>query len=208
MTSYPNSSPRTLSDSHRRELRESAIAEEVGKARGYRTIRRRSEVPDVFANWQRQLGLVVPTHSPDGQTSGYQLKPNKPIRRKDGSAPKYEAPTGSPLMLDVNPLMAEEVRSGTGDLWITEGAKKVDALASCGEACLGISGVWNFAVPKTHSKVPLPCWKHVRLRSRRVIIVYATRTPAPIPQYRRRSGSLWRCSKGSGPRYSWFTCRL
>ncbi len=77
----------TLSDSHWRQLKESAIAQEATAARGYRTIRRRSEVPDVFADWQRRLGLLVPTYSPDGQTSGYQLKPNKPIPRKTGNAP-------------------------------------------------------------------------------------------------------------------------
>src|SRR5215212_2031252 len=107
MISYPNSTSQTLSDSHRRQLKASDISDEVAAARGYRTIRHRSEVPDIFADWQRRLGLLVPTYSPDGQASGYQLKPNKPIRRKDGSAPKYEASAGSRITLDVNPLMLE-----------------------------------------------------------------------------------------------------
>jgi hypothetical protein len=172
MTSYPNSGDRTRSDSHRRQLEESAIAQEVALARGYRTIRSRSEVPDVYANWQRRLGLLVPTHSPDGKTSGYQLKPNKPIRRKNGSAPKYETPSGSRITLDVNPLMIDEVRGGDGDLWVTEGPKKVDALTSRGLPTVGIIGVWNFAQPGSRSRIPLSCWNHVRLRGRRIIIVY------------------------------------
>src|SRR5215211_8589972 len=172
MTSYPNSGDRTLSDSHRRQLEESDIAQEVALARGYRTIRSRSEVPDVYANWQRRLGLLVPTHSPDGKTSGYQLKPNKPIRRKNGSAPKYETPSGSRITLDVNPLMIDEVRGGDGDLWLTEGPKKVDALTSRGLPTVGIIGVWNFAQPGSRSRIPLSCWNHVRLRGRRIIIVY------------------------------------
>src|SRR5215213_8753986 len=134
----------TLSDLHRRQLKASDISDEVAAARGYRTIRRRSEVPDIFANWQRRLGLLVPTYSPDRQTSGYQLKPNKPIRRKNGSAPKYETAAGSRITLDVNPLMLEQVRDGHGDLWVTEGPKKVDALTSRGEPTVGIIGVWNF----------------------------------------------------------------
>jgi hypothetical protein len=162
----------TLSDSHWRQLKESAIAQEATAARGYRTIRRRSEVPDVFADWQRRLGLLVPTYSPDGQTSGYQLKPNKPIPRKTGNAPKYETPTGSRITLDVNPLMLEEVRGGDGDLWVTEGPKKVDALTSHSEPTVGIIGVWNFAEPGSKSTTPLSCWNHVRLRGRRVTIVY------------------------------------
>src|SRR5687767_10225855 len=138
MAFYPSGGSRTLSDSHRRQLKESDIAEDAAAARGYRTIRHRSEVPDEFADWQRRLGLLVPTHSPDGQTKGHQLKPNKPIRRKDGSAPKYETPTGSQITLDVNPLMLEEVSGGDGDLWVTEGPKKVDALTSRSEPTVGI----------------------------------------------------------------------
>src|SRR5918995_554028 len=162
----------TLSDLHHRQLKASDISDDVIVARGYRTIRRRSEVPDAFADWQRRLGLLVPTHSPDGKTKGHQLKPNKPIRRKDRSAPKYETPADSTITLDANPLMLEAVRHGDGDLWITEGCKKVDSLASRGEPAVGFIGVWNMAVPKTKGTVPLPCWQHVRLRGRRVIIVF------------------------------------
>jgi hypothetical protein len=162
----------TLSDLHHRQLKASDISDDVIVARGYRTIRRRSEVPDAFADWQRRLGLLVPTHSPDGKTKGHQLKPNKPILRKDGSAPKYETPAGSTITLDVNPLMLEAVRHGEGDLWVTEGCKKVDSLASRGEPAIGFIGVWNMAVPKTKGTGPLSCWQHVRLRGRRVVIVF------------------------------------
>jgi hypothetical protein len=161
-----------LLDSHQRQLKASSITDEIIAARGYRTIRHRSEVPDEFSDWQRRLGLLVPTYSPDGKTSGHQLRPNKPITRKDGRVPKYETPSGSRITLDVNPLMREEVRNGDGDLWITEGCKKVDSLASRGEPAVGFIGVWNMAVPKTKGTVPLSCWQHVRLRGRRVIIVF------------------------------------
>jgi hypothetical protein len=153
-------------------LVESGISDEVIEARGYRTVRQRSEVPDEFADWQRRLGLLVKTHSPNGEASGYQLRPNKPIKRKNGNAPKYETPHGSGITLDVNPLMLDEVGLGDRDLWITEGCKKVDALTSRGEPAVGIIGVWNFAVPGSKSKVPLACWGHVRLTGRRVYVLY------------------------------------
>jgi hypothetical protein len=173
MAFYPNGGRRTLSDSHRRMVfEESGIGPAVAAARGYRTIRNRSEMPPEFANWQRRRGLLVPTYSPDGMTRGHQLRPDSPIRRKSGAAPKYETPTGSRITLDVNPLMLEEVRHSGGDLWATEGCKKVDALASRGEPAVGFIGVWNMAVPKTKGTVPLPCWRHVRLKGRRVIIVF------------------------------------
>jgi hypothetical protein len=173
MTYYPNNDSRTLSDAHRRMLYdESGIDPGVAAARGYRTIRRRSEVPDEFADWQRRLGLLVPTYSPDGETSSYQLRPNKPIPRKSGPGPKYETPHGRWISLDVNPLMLEEVRSGAGDLWLTEGCKKVDALTSKDLPTVGIIGVWNFAEPGSKSRIPLRCWDHVRLEGRRVVVVY------------------------------------
>src|SRR5215203_45044 len=173
MAFYPTSDVITLSDSHRRMLfEESGISAGVADARGYRTIRNRSEMPPEFANWQRRRGLLVPTYSPDGKTAGHQLRPDRPIRRKNGNAPKYETPAGSRITLDVNPLMLKEVRQGDGDLWATEGCKKVDALASRGEPAIGFIGVWNMAIPKTKGTVPLPCWQHVRLRGRRVIIVF------------------------------------
>jgi len=165
--------PNELSDRHRRVLEKgSAIAPEVIAARGYCTATRRADVPHVLSAWQRRPGLVVPTYSPDGVTHGYQLRPDRPIRRKDGKAPKYETPHGSRIALDVNPLMLEEVRAGEDVLWITEGAKKVDSLASRGLPAVGFTGVWNFAVPGTKGTEPLPCWQHVRLGGRTVTIVY------------------------------------
>jgi uncharacterized protein DUF3854 len=162
-----------LSEAHRKMLYdESGISPEVAAARGYRTIRRRSEVPEEFADWQRRRGLLVPTYSPDGTTRGYQLRPDRPIRRKNGSAPKYETPHGSRITLDVNPLTRDEVSTGQDVLWVTEGARKVDALASKGLAAVGIIGVWNFAVPGSKGVEPLPCWRHVRLGGRTVTVVY------------------------------------
>jgi hypothetical protein len=181
---------KALSKQHQDMLyQESAIEPSVAQARGYRTIRHRSEVPEEFAKWQRRLGLLVPTNSPDGKTSGHQLRPGKPItRKKSGSAPKYETPIGSRITLDVNPLMLEEVRSSDGDLWVTEGPKKVDALTSRGEPTVGIIGVWNFAEPGSKSRVPLACWNHVRVRGRRVIIVYDAdaQTNADVHEAQRR----------------------
>jgi hypothetical protein len=61
-----------LSDAHRRMLHEeSGISPEVAAARGYRTIRRRCEVPEEFADWQSRRDLLVATYSPDGRTIGW-----------------------------------------------------------------------------------------------------------------------------------------
>ncbi len=164
--------PAPLSEEHRRELEvKSGISPEVIAARGYYTAWSPRDLPDAFPNWQRRPGLVVPGLSPSGKAH-HQYKPKTPIRRKSGPGPKYETPQGAGIMLDVNPLMLEEVRSGTGELWITEGCKKVDALASWGIPAVGLTGVYMAAVPKTKGAEPLPCWHHVRLKGRTVIIAF------------------------------------
>jgi len=177
--------PPPLSGEHRRMLEvESGISPEVIEARGYYTATRRADVPGVFPEWQRRLGLVIPTYSPDGETVGYQLRPNK--RRVKG--PKYETPHGARITVDVNPLMLEEVRSGLSELWVTEGMRKVDSLTSRGLATAGFTGVWNYATPGTKCADPLPCWRHVRLRGRTAIVVYDAdaRTNADVQEALRR----------------------
>lgn len=169
MTSYPNREPRTLSTSHKRMLfEESAIDPSVVAERGYHTARRRSEVPEAFKGYQRKVGLVIPVCSPDGISRSWQLRPNKPRKDKKGKPLKYETPGGSAVILDVHPRMREEVRSGSGDLWITEGIKKADALTSRGLPTIGLIGVWNWQ----RDGDLLSCWEHVRLKGRRAYVVF------------------------------------
>jgi hypothetical protein len=169
VTYYPNSIPRTLSDSHRRMLfEESGIDPGVAAERGYYTARKRSEVPKAFKDYQRRLGLVVPTYSPDARTVGTQLRPNRP--RKDGL--KYESPQGSGVILDVHPRALQEVRAGDGNLFVVEGCKKGDALVSRGVAVVTLTSVWMAHVPKSKPKRLLPCWDHIRLAERRVFIIF------------------------------------
>ena len=168
MESYQGESTPRLSSAHRRMLfDESGILPEIAAERGYRTARRRSEVPEAFAGYQRRLGLVVPVFSPDGATTGAQLRPDRPRKDRKGKPLKYETPGGSKVILDVHPRMLEEVRSGDGDLWITEGIKKADALTSRGLATVGLVGVWNFQ----RDGELLPCWDHVNLEGRRARVV-------------------------------------
>jgi hypothetical protein len=161
--------PPELADEHRRMLEvESGISPEIIATRGYFTARRRTEIPDVFSTKQRRLGLVVPLHSPDGETVSYQLRPNK-LRYR---GPKYLSPTGSTNIVDVHPLMQEAVKDASIPLYLTEGAKSGDALTSRGR-CTGVfTGVWNFAVSKTRSAKLLPCFDHIPLRGRLVYVLY------------------------------------
>ena len=169
MAFYPNGGRATLSDSHRRMLfEESGIDPDVAAERGYYTTRRRSEVPQAFKDYQRRVGLVVPMFSPDGETVGYQLRPDRP--RKGG--PKYETPGGISPIVDVHPRMLEEVRNGDGPLLITEGAKTGDAATSRGIPSLVLAGVWMWCVPKVKPYRLKPCFDHVRLEGREVFVAF------------------------------------
>src|SRR5215213_2274943 len=169
MSSYPNASPVTLSDAHRRMLYdESAIDPGVARERGYYTARRRSEVPETFQDYQRRPGLVVPMFSPDGETVGYQVRPDRP--RKGG--PKYETPGGISPVVDVHPRMLEEVRHGAGPLLITEGAKTGDAATSRGIPTVVLAGVWGWCVPKAKPYQLKSCFDHIRLEGREVFVAF------------------------------------
>jgi hypothetical protein len=149
-------------------LEESSISPEIVAKRGYETIRSRTKLLD-FKKYQRRApGLLIPLFSPDGETTSCQLRPDEPRKDKKSKPLKYETPGGSKVILDVHPSMLEEVRHGTGDLWITEGIKKADALTSRGLPTVGLIGVWNFQ----RDGEMLPCWDYVNLKDRRVNVVY------------------------------------
>src|SRR5215212_5619031 len=169
MSFYPNPESRTLSDSHRRMLFEgSGIDPAVAEERGYYTARLRSEVPGAFKDYQRKPGLVVPMFSPDGQTVGYQLRPDKPRK----GSPKYETPGGISPVVDVHPRMLEEVRHGDGPLLITEGAKTGDAATSRGMPTVVLAGVWMWCVPKVKPYRRKACFDHIRLEGREVVVTF------------------------------------
>ncbi len=159
-----------LSPAHERMLlEESDIAPDVAMVRGYRTIKSRATLREYgFKDYQRRPGLLVPMHSPDGETVGYQLRPDRP--RKGG--PKYETPGGISPIIDVHPGMLKEVRSGDGALLITEGAKTGDAATSRGIPTVVLAGVWMWCVPKVRPYRLKPCFDHVRLEGREVFIAF------------------------------------
>jgi hypothetical protein len=157
----------TLSPEHRRNhIEASSISDAVAEARGYWTARRIADVPDVFPKYQRRRGLVIPTYSPSGATS-YQLRPDVP-RKRNGKVRKYEQPAGVGCILDVHPFNMESVLDPSIRLWITEGCKKGDSLASRGECAISLSGVWNWQ----RDREPLPCWEYVALEGREVYVVF------------------------------------
>jgi Domain of unknown function (DUF3854) len=67
-----------------------------------------------------------------------------PRTGKDGRAYKYEFPKGAGVKLDCPPHCRPMLPDPSIPLWITEGQKKADALASHGLCAIALLGVWNF----------------------------------------------------------------
>ena len=72
-----------------------------------------------------------------------EFRPDEPRRTKE-SVIKYEWPRGKGRRFDIPPRCYEFLADPERPLWITEGAKKADSLATYGYTALNIAGVWNW----------------------------------------------------------------
>lgn len=147
-----------LSSNHLASLKdESAISDDVIAARGYRTVTDKNELTDLgFAPSQcRVPGLLLPLYTTDGQNGLYVYRPDNPRviedrskREPDGRYKnrviKYEFPKGQSMRVDCPPVCQPMLANPQIPLWITEGQKKADALASLGLCAIALLGVWNW----------------------------------------------------------------
>lgn len=172
-----------LHDEHRRELqRESAIGEEVVVGRGYRTLGRPSNADDRPRQELKRLGiptwainedryfpgLLIPLYRPSGERISAMWKPRVPVRNRDGKPMKYAAAKGRPSVIDVHPINRDRIVDITVPLWVTEGVKKADALATQGICAVALSGVYNWR----STLGALGDWEDVPLRGRQVVICF------------------------------------
>ena len=130
---------------HRDHLHASGISDEVIKERGYESVFGKTRLADVGFSTaqQRPIGILIPLFAPDGSSAGWQYRPDNP-RIKDGKPLKYETPSGGKIRIDVPPRCRPSLGNPSLDLWITEGIKKGDALASHGLCAAALLGVWGF----------------------------------------------------------------
>ncbi len=161
MTSYPNSSSRTLSDSHQEMLYgASGIEPSVETERGTFTASRGKDVPQGHGWLPQKPGIVLPIHTLTGDLF-YRLRPDNP-----GPLPKYMQPKGHPNRLDVHPRQHERIKQPGGMRYVTEGEKKVDAGVSHEMLMVGLSGVWN----GQKDKELIPDWFLLPLKGERYSI--------------------------------------
>jgi hypothetical protein len=170
-----------LDQRHLDHLIGSAISEGIIAARGYSSI-----PPGSIYDWRQLAGSIhsdsiLKTVLHQGALAfplrrcaeeapfTWILRPDLPRTSKEGKAIKYEYPKSTPNVLDILPTYRESLGNPAIDVWITEGAKKADALASAyGHAIVPINenGVWGW---RTKGKL-LDDFKRIVWEGRRVIV--------------------------------------
>jgi putative DNA primase/helicase len=162
-----------LADHHLEALiKESGISEEVIRARGYWTATDPDDLLELgFAKNQRRVpALVIPVRGLNGNIRFHRIRPDEP--RRDPKKPerliKYEQPLSVNTALDIPIPAIPAVKDPSQRLWIVEGEKKGDCLASRDEAVVVLLGVWNW---KCNGWM-LPDWEGIPVMGREIIIAF------------------------------------
>ena len=165
----------TLERHHLEQLAKSAIAHEVIIERGYCSVTNKAELASLGfnSNQQRVPGLLIPLWGVDGKPVGYQLRPDNPRQNKEGKSVKYENPKGSSIRLDCPPRCQGALGNPNVPLWVTEGIKKDDAIASLGQCAIALTGVWGFkGKNRFGSSTILADWDYIALKGRTVYLAF------------------------------------
>ena len=155
-------------------LKASAIAPEVARARGYRSVTAGSELDRLgFPRRQRRVpALLIPVWDVTGKVALYQLRPDEP-RVRAGKAVKYETLAGARMVIDVPPPARARLADPREPLFVTEGVRKADAAVSRGLCCVDVLGVWNWRGRNQHGgTTALPDWESIALNGRDVYLVF------------------------------------
>jgi hypothetical protein len=139
-----------LLPTHREQLTQgSGIAPEVIAERGYRSILPPggySELkPYGFTRAQAKLpGLLLPLRTTEGKNGLMVYRPDVARKDRNGKLIKYELPKNVGVRLDCPPRCQPKLANPSIPVWITEGQKKADALASHAVCAIALLGVWGF----------------------------------------------------------------
>jgi len=164
-----------LLDEHLEHLLGSGISLDVILDRGYISIFGKAPLKAAgYAPAQRRApGILIPTYGPDGLPAGSQYRPDNPRTGAKDKPVKYETPGKSSLRLDMPPRCQKDIGNPGIPLWITEGAKKIDALASRGACALSLNGVWGFKGRNEFgATVLLADFDYVAWKDRRVYLAF------------------------------------
>jgi Protein of unknown function (DUF3631)/Domain of unknown function (DUF3854) len=157
---------------HRELIEASAISTEVAAERGYFSASEAKELTGMFGPSQRLApALVIPVFDAYGERVFFQLRPDDP-RVKNGRILKYESPAGVKMAIDVPPATRPHLHNPKVTLWITEGIRKADSLASIGLRAVALLGVWNWrGKGEEGGTTALPDWEAIALNDQRKVVV-------------------------------------
>jgi hypothetical protein len=174
-----------LLDSHFSHLHNgSGISLEVILERGYKTIMGRAQLEnmDFSKAQQRTPGILIPLWTVEGKQAGYQYRPDNPRLNQKGRPIKYENPVGSSVRLDCPPRCHKVLGNPEVPLWVTEGSKKADALASKDACAVSLTGVWGFKGKNEMGGVVfLADWDHIALKERTAYLAFDSDVVTKMP---------------------------
>ena len=174
----------TLEPHHLTHLTRSAIAADVIAERGYYTlapgdITSAAELlgvkPATIKPAMHQGALVIPLHRL-GEDAPYAhvLRPDSPTLDSKGRPRKYLYPAGLANIFDALPRHRDALGDPARPLWLTEGAKKADALTTAfGDqiAAVNLNGVHGWRATNANGgKVASPDLQYIAFNDRVVII--------------------------------------
>lgn len=168
-------------------LKETGLDLDVVRERKYRSVTGKAELSRLgFASSQQRVpGLLIPLWGVDGKLAGYQLRPDNPRINSSGKAIKYEMPAGSSNRLDCPPRCKIDLGNPKLPLWVTEGSKKADALATHGACAVSVTGVWGFKGKNEFGGTTfLADWDHIALKDRAIYLAFDSdvMTKEPVRQ--------------------------
>ena len=127
----------------------SAVRPEVIASRGYRQIddKHLSVLKQLGFSEKHGPGVLVPLYGQDGRIVSCQVRFDDPVTVTDPKSGKrkklrYLSPDGLDQRVD---FPAQQSIEPDTEIWLTEGAKKADALRSHGLYALCLTGVWNWS---------------------------------------------------------------
>jgi Domain of unknown function (DUF3854) len=160
-----------LSEKHKRMLfSESGIAPKVVWERGYKSVEDPQELHELgFADYQCLTpGLLIPVRGLGKEVLFSRFRPDNPRLDRKGRPCKYEQPENTGITLDVPPSVQEKLQEVRQPLYICEGEKKADALASLGKVAVCIFGVNSWK----RNDWLLPEWEYIPTIGRDIYLAF------------------------------------
>jgi len=165
-----------LLTSHFQQLCEgSGISTDIIRERSYRSLLGKVELKKLGFSTaqQRTPGILIPLWDVNGKQTGYQYRPDNPRLDSRDRPVKYESLLGSSNRLDCPSRCQKILGNPQVPLWITEGSKKADALASKGACAISVTGVWGFKGKNQFGGITiLADWDYIALKGRTVYLAF------------------------------------